>query len=287
MRLQSGMRMLRSVAHEAIAPGEPVPGSHAVPRYDDLTYRDKFWRERRYEDLADRIALRSLLAARGHRLLDLGAGFGRLVPEFRGWKAVTLVDASPAHLAAARQTWARDSRVRVELADAYDLPFDDASFDTVVCVRLLHHIERPSEVFAEIARVLAPGGRLVLEVANKRNLKTIGRWLLGLQPWSPFSEDPFAERPLHFQRHPRAVRRDLAVAGFEVEAARTASLFRIRWLSRRVPPARLGVLERPLQRLLAAFTPGPSLWYMARKRALVGEDLPAAVPAVSGRWRRT
>lgn len=265
MWLSSGMGMLPGVVHEAIAPGESAPASHAVPLYDDLTYRDTFWRARRYEDLADRIALRSLLPAHGQRLLDVGAGFGRLVTEFGGWNAVTLVDASRAHLAAARQRWARDSRVRIELADAYDLPFDDDSFDTVVCVRLLHHIERPVEVFAEIARVLAPGGRLILEVANKRNLKAIGRWLLRLQPWSPFSHDPHADRPLHFQRHPSVVRRDLALAGFSVEAARTASLLRIPWLSRRVPTAWLGALERPLQRLLAPFTPGPSLWYLASK----------------------
>ena len=257
--------MLPSVTHEARAIDEPGASSHAVPLYDDLTYRDKFWRERRYEDLADRIALRSLLPGHGQRLLDVGAGFGRLVSEFAGWDAVTLVDASPAHLAAARQTWARDARVRIERADAYDLPFDDGSFDAVVCVRLLHHIERPAEIFAEFARVLAPGGRLVLEVANKRNLKTIGRWLLRLQRWSPFSEDPHADRPLHFQRHPGVVRRDLAAAGFSVEAARTASLFRLRWLSRRVPPAWLGAIEQPLQRWLATLAPGPSLWYLARK----------------------
>ena len=57
----------------------------------------------------------------------------------------------------------RDRRpdVHVHHADATDLPFDDGSFDVVVCFTMLHHVRRPhlqDELFAEARRVLRPGG---------------------------------------------------------------------------------------------------------------------------------
>jgi SAM-dependent methyltransferase len=49
------------------------------------------------------------------------------------------------------------------LGRAEQLPFDDAGFDLVTCVNSLHHIARPPRALDEMARVLAPGGRIVLE----------------------------------------------------------------------------------------------------------------------------
>ncbi len=246
---------------------DPAARDHSLPRYDDLAYRDIFWRERAYEDLADRLALRALLPASGGHLLEVGAGFGRLVPEYRGWREVTLVDASETQVAAAREAFAADRRVHVLPADAYALPFPAALFEALVCVRMLHHVERPDDVFAEFARVLKPGGVLILEFANKRNLKAIVRWWARLQRWSPFDRAPFEYRPLHITRHPQDVRRRLRAVGFQVDDRLTASLFRWPLLSRHVPAAWLGSVERPLQRRLATLTPGPSVWLRARKLA--------------------
>lgn len=244
---------------------DPAARDHALPRYDDLAYRDVFWRGRAYEDLADRIALRALLRPAGDRLLEVGAGFGRLVPAYRGWREITLVDASETHVAAAREAFAADPRIHVVLADAYALPFADAAFEALVCVRVLHHVERPEAVFAEFARVLVPGGQLVLEFANKRNLKAIVRWWLRRQAWSPFDPAAHEYRPLHLSRHPAAVRHQLRAAGFRVEASLTSSLFRWSLLSGHVPAAWLGAVERPLQRPLATLGPGPSGWLAARR----------------------
>lgn len=47
-------------------------------------------------------------------------------------------------------------------ADAQALPFADSTFANIVCVDVLHHIERPTRFFSEAERVLTPGGRLVL-----------------------------------------------------------------------------------------------------------------------------
>ncbi|MGC8634186.1 MAG: class I SAM-dependent methyltransferase [Candidatus Limnocylindrales bacterium] len=242
-----------------------TPPEHEIPRYDDLRYRDVFWAAREYEDRCDRIAIRALLPPRGRALLEVGAGYGRLADEYDGYREVVLLDASEAHVAAARDEFRGHPRIRVEQGDAYALPFTDGSFDVVVCVRVVHHLEHPGAVFAEFARVLRPGGVLVLEFANKRNLKAILTHALGRQDWSPFTTDPHEYLPLHFDRHPLEVRRLLRKAGLRVEATRAVSLFRLSMLRGRVPADWLAALEAPLQGPLGSVTPGPSVYVRARK----------------------
>jgi SAM-dependent methyltransferase len=260
-----------------LAPGppatdDPVPDRRDADRpiravYADLRYRDIFWTRRPYEDAADRSALRALLPrGRGH-LLDVGAGYGRLVAEYTAFERIVLLDASPVHVEAARERFATDTRVTVLEADAAAIPLEDASVDVAVCVRLVHHLEDPRPVLAEIARVLRPGGVLVLEAANKRNVKAIARWLLGRQRWSPFAPGPATYRPFHHDHAPGDIERWLDDAGLRVERRLTVSLFRARLLTSRVAPETLVRLERPLRSLLAPLTPGPSLFVRARRSA--------------------
>lgn len=239
--------------------------AHEIPRYDDLRYRDVFWAARDYEDRCDRIAIGGLLPPGGDRIVEVGAGYGRLADEYRGYREIVLFDASEAHVAAAREQFAGDSQVKVEQGDAYALPFEDGSFDAVVCVRVVHHLEHPEAVFAEFARILRPGGVLVLEFANKRHLKAVLKYALRRQSWSPFTTEPHEYLPLHFDRHPLEVRRLLRRTGFRVEATRTVSLFRLPVLRSLVPSRWLAAAERPLQAPLASVTPGASVYVRARK----------------------
>lgn len=48
------------------------------------------------------------------------------------------------------------------VADAHDLPFPDASYDTIVCKEVLEHVKRPQVVIDQFHRVLTPGGKLIL-----------------------------------------------------------------------------------------------------------------------------
>jgi ubiquinone/menaquinone biosynthesis C-methylase UbiE len=197
--------------------------------------------------------------------VEIGAGYGRLANEYLGYREIVLLDASAAHVEAARAQFAGVPRISAVPGDAYALPLEDASFDTVVCVRVVHHLTDPEAVFREFARVLRPGGVLVLEFANKRHLKAIVKYALRRQDWSPLALEPFEYRPLHFDRHPVEVRRLLRRAGFVVERQLTASLFRFPALSRHVRPDWLAAVERPLQPFLGPFTPGPSVFLRARK----------------------
>ena len=99
------------------------------------------------------------------RLLDIGTGTGRvlelLAPHFR---QALGIDASKAMLALARSRLAHSglAHCAVRLADMYRLPLGDASFDTAVLQMVLHYAEDPTGAVAEAARVLTPGGRLIV-----------------------------------------------------------------------------------------------------------------------------
>jgi ubiquinone/menaquinone biosynthesis C-methylase UbiE len=235
-----------------------------LPEYD-LAYRDVFWQGRDYENLADRIAIRALLPQTGDRLIEVGAGFGRLVDEYASYRSVVLFDSSRTLLDAGRERLGADPRLEFVHGDAHELPFPDASFDALVCVRVAHHFPDAERVFREFARVLRPGGVLVLEFANKRHLKSVLRYALRRQRWSPFTPEPYEYRPLHFDHSPTEVRRLLRAAGFRVGASRAASLFRIGALKRRVPAGVLAGIERPLQAPLGRLAIGPSVYLRARR----------------------
>lgn len=243
----------------------PDPIHQPLATYEDLGYRDVFWAARTYEDACDRIALRALLPSDGARLIEVGAGFGRLADEYAGYEKVVLLDSSEVHVAAAGETLGGDPRLEIYLGDALALPFPDAAFDVAVCVRVLHHFNDPQPLIAELGRIVRPGGVLVLEFANKRNLKSIARRLLRRQSWSPFTSGSVAYKPHHYDHDPVGVRRALRIAGFSIERMRAVSLFRVSGLSRRVSPTFLAQVEAPLQEPLGSITPGPSVFLLARK----------------------
>jgi SAM-dependent methyltransferase len=106
----------------------------------------------------------------GARVLDIGCGDGALVRAFsaRGATAVG-VDPDPAMLAAARKR-AAEAHISATFLEgrAESLPFPDASFDAVTAMTVLCFVPDAKGAMREMARVLRPGGRLVLG--------ELGRW---------------------------------------------------------------------------------------------------------------
>jgi SAM-dependent methyltransferase len=96
----------------------------------------------------------------GMRLLDVAAGPGRLTRAAveRGGIA-TGCDLAPAMIALARRL---NPGIRFDEASADALPYADGSFDAVVCAFGIGHFPDPERVMAELARVVAPGGRAAL-----------------------------------------------------------------------------------------------------------------------------
>lgn len=99
-----------------------------------------------------------------HRLLDLGGGTGRNARVIAGLFRNTVVcDLSRPML---RKALGRN--LPPVAADAARLPFADGAFDRVLVVDAFHHFARHPDVAAECHRVLAPGGRLVIEEPDIR-----------------------------------------------------------------------------------------------------------------------
>jgi len=117
----------------------------------------------------------------GRRVLDVGCGDGTYaVAAAERGAEVTGVDASGSMLGAAR-TQAVERGVPLELcrADATSLPFAEGSFDVVIAVTVLCFIATPERALREIARVLAPSGRLVLGALGRHSSWAAWRWLRG------------------------------------------------------------------------------------------------------------
>ncbi len=99
------------------------------------------------------------------RLLDVATGTGHTALAFAPLvREVVAVDLTEAMLAAARGLAADRGagNVRFERGDAEALSFDDSAFELVTCRYAAHHFPRPVAAIREMARVLAPGGRLLL-----------------------------------------------------------------------------------------------------------------------------
>lgn len=231
--------------------------------YEGSDYRTDFWegQGREYEDLAERIALRRLLPPAGRRLLDIGAGFGRLAEFYHGYEQVVLLDYSRSMLRQAQARLGRDGRILYVAANCYALPFAADSFDAVIMVRVMHHVEEVPRLLAEVARVLIGGGSYVLEFASKRHLKAILRYLLRRQGWSPFDPAPYEFVAMNFDFHPAWMRERLAEAMFHVKRTRTVSHFRLPLLKRLVPAPILARLDGLCQPTGAWWQLTPSIFH--------------------------
>ena len=94
---------------------------------------------------------------------DLGCGTGPLTAAIAPFVAkVVAVDGSAAMLQAAKKRLHGLDNVDLRRGDLESLPIDDARLDAAVTMLVLHHVAEPERAVAEIARVLKPGGRLVL-----------------------------------------------------------------------------------------------------------------------------
>ena len=138
-------------------------------RYDLMTWLvDTFIMRGRLRDLRRRTLMASRLAP-GEALLDVGCGTGTLAIEAAALVGrtgrVAGIDAAPRQIGRARAKARRHAAaLDVRVATIEALPYEDATFDVVTSTLVMHHL--PEDVrrtgLAEIARVLRPGGRLVV-----------------------------------------------------------------------------------------------------------------------------
>ncbi|WP_114963885.1 bifunctional 2-polyprenyl-6-hydroxyphenol methylase/3-demethylubiquinol 3-O-methyltransferase UbiG [Tritonibacter mobilis] len=108
----------------------------------------------------------------GKNVLDLGCAGGFMAEALTKKRAyVSGIDPATEAIAAARSHAAQSGlEISYDVGVGEDLPYADASFDAVVCVDVLEHVEDLTQVMAEIARVLKPDGTLLYDRINRNPL---------------------------------------------------------------------------------------------------------------------
>lgn len=255
-------RALAFPAHLWHYPRYIMPEQPPIMDYEGSRWREEFWRGREYEDRVERIALTALLPPTGKRLVEIGAGFGRLADLYRGYEQVILLDYARSMLKDARERLGSDPRFTFIAADLYNLPFANNALDTALTVRVLHHVADIPKAFAEISRSVRPHGAYLTDFANKRHLKALVKYHLGrANGMNPYSPAPYEFVKLNFDYHPSYISKNLNQVGFTIRAQRAVSTFRVGGLKRVVPTSLLVSMDGAIQGVTAPLKIAPSIFF--------------------------
>jgi ubiquinone/menaquinone biosynthesis C-methylase UbiE len=199
------------------------------------------------------------------RALEIGCGAGHLTTRLAACaEVVEAVDASQAMVdaTAARVADAQlQGRVSVRQADVHALPYPREHFDLVVAVGVLPWLHSPAAALVELARVLRPGGRLVLTADNRARLTsfTDPRRMIAVAPLKRLyralrRRDPVAISRLDF---PRSVDRMLREAGMRPLRRATVGFGPLSLMGRAILEGKAGLaIDRRLQALADRGVPG-------------------------------
>lgn len=116
--------------------------------------------------------------------LDVGTGIGANLTALSSGAQCVGSDISFSALSRAKRLGP------VTVADGAQLPFRSGTFGSALCTEVLEHVDDPSAVLGEIARVLRPGGLLFVTTPNYANLAGVHKWLTdrrtGRHDWNPW-----------------------------------------------------------------------------------------------------
>ncbi len=231
-----------------------------------------YWDGRDYEHNAEVIALDKLLRGKHFKhAVDVGGGYGRLSAVLTQYAdKVTLAEPSQQQLDIGEEYLKGFPTVERKLMQADDLKFKDNSVDLVTVVRVLHHLPDPTAEFAEIARILEPGGYFFFEFANYANFKNRMKHVVKGKklPVEPVDirTDKSDKNEIPFVNHnPKTVRKQLAHAGLKVEKVLSVSNLRSPKIKKVVPPGGMLAIESLMQSTLAKTYFGPSTVFLVRK----------------------
>jgi ubiquinone/menaquinone biosynthesis C-methylase UbiE len=153
-----------------------VPPYRDVAAFDDRAGSyEQGWRGRLHRAISDRTAALAMSAvASPQRVLDVGCGTGYLLRvlagHYPGAQELAGIDAAPNMIQTAKRL-THDERLTFATGVAEHLPYTDASMDLVVSTTSFDHWPDQGAGLTECARVLRPGGRLVL-------VDQFSRWLI-------------------------------------------------------------------------------------------------------------
>ena len=239
--------------------------------YDVFDY-PAYWERRKYENQAEKIALKRLLGkiTSKNSLVDIGGGFGRLADVYAPtFKTCLLFDSSEKLLKIAQGRLKEYQNLKTKKGQAQNLPLANEKWDVVLMIRVIHHLPDLAKPLHEAYRVLKPQGYLILEFPNKIHLKSIIKaiskrkigYLLSHIP-----EDISSDQKISFNNyHPVHIKSLLLAHDFKIRETLSVSNFRNPLFKKIIPLKILLFLETLVQPLLAHFNFGPSIFILAQK----------------------
>lgn len=247
--------------------------------YDYYDY-PSYWKGRDYEHYSELIALKSFLSQIKsiRSIIEVGAGFGRLVPTYSyRAKQITLADPSAKLLSIARKKYKKYKKISYQHSSIKTLKENrtNKKYDLCIMVRVLHHIENIEEAIQIISNLVKKRGYFILEFANKSNLKATCRHFLKGDITYPINIFPTDIRSKKYVKnntipfvnyHPDLVMDILKNNNFEVISVRSVSNIRSSFLKRFFPLGFLLEIERLLQVFLSKVNFGPSIFILCQKR---------------------
>lgn len=149
-------------------------------RWADIQYAN-LWQLQRAIAVLDGLRM---INQRSPRILDLGCGTGWLTSILGRFGPTMGVDLSPV---AIRKAQALYPDIKFIEGDLWNLELPSHSFDIVVSVQVIDHMDDQARFIELVARVLAPGGHLILVTTNARNVsywtrQSFESFFTGLQP---------------------------------------------------------------------------------------------------------
>lgn len=131
------------------------------------------WRSSEIGTITERLERQLILElvgdVKGRRVLDVGCGDGEFAVELKKRGAIVIgIDASAEMIDAAKsRSKLQSADIDFQVAMVEHLPFPAEKFDVVIAITILCFVDDAAPVFKEIARVLRPGGRLVIGELGK------------------------------------------------------------------------------------------------------------------------
>ena len=144
-------------------------------------YNQRFWVQAPHPGITRKRLLEALAPAPGERVLEIGPGTGYYTFEIASALTQGQLDVFDIQQNMLDHVMREANRrgvtnVRPTLGDARELPFQDDSFDAAVLVTVLGEIPDQERALSEVARVLRPGGRLVVgEMFGDPHMVTSGK----------------------------------------------------------------------------------------------------------------
>lgn len=237
--------------------------------YEEQTTQGEIYRKRLdiVLDWIDRVNLPA-----GANILEIGCGAGRATIALaqRGYR-VDAIDSAANMLAITRAAAGAagvSERVSTKVGSAYELEFSGSNFALVLAIGVMPYLAEPMQALAEIARVLTPGGSLVITAGNRWRLHhVLDPWLCPpLQPARRMVADALrsfrAPRPERF--HPtlrlessKAFANALSATGFTILKTTTVGFQPLTFRQRPILPEQISMkLNQRLQSLADLGLPG-------------------------------